>query len=247
MKQPPKPFSIEIKRSRRPPTVASPMDFFGKDNSAGAGAGFLSRRDSFSAPAGASELSIPAFLQSERPSARAAQLTQEAAQLFTPKAATPAAPSADQRNGAETRPKPRILPSLVPPDGAALYASAQADAAPPPARQSRRPKAAARKAADAKTDRAEKATAKRRDGSGAQAGATDIRAKRKPSVGRSAAPAPASPAPIATQSAAESNAAPSNGVARAGRVRIFARRGRENAAALPPGQHWKRRLNPRAW
>ena len=110
MKQPPKPFSIEIKRSRRPPTAASSMDLFGKDNSAaGASGGFLSRRDNFSMAAGASDLAIPAFLQSERPSHRAAELSQEAAQLFTPKAATPA----DQRNGAEARPAPRILPSLV--------------------------------------------------------------------------------------------------------------------------------------
>ncbi len=245
MKQPPKPFSIEIKRSRRPPTAASPMDLFGKDNSAaGASGGFLSRRDNFPMAAGASDLAIPAFLQSERPSRRAAELSQEAAQLFTPKAATPA----DQRNGAEARPTPRILPSLVPPEGAALFAGAEADAAPPaPARQGRRPKAAARKAADA-NDRTQKAPAKRRDGgSGAQAAAAEVRAKRKPAAARSAAPGPASPAPLAAQSAADSAAAPSNVSARAGRVRIFARRGREDAAALPPGQHWKRRLNPRAW
>ena len=38
MKQPPKPFAIEIKRSRRAPAAASSLDLFGKDNAALSGA-----------------------------------------------------------------------------------------------------------------------------------------------------------------------------------------------------------------
>jgi len=258
MKQPPKPFAIEIKRSRRPPTSASPMDLFGKDSSAlnVASAGFFSRREAASNPASnparASEFTVPAFLQTDRAAHRSSadQLSTEAAQVFAPKPAqAPPTSLDDPRHTSEAR-QPRILPSLVPPDSAALDAIAETGPRPRAVRQSRALETSTRKPRGAaKTDRSEKikAPAKRRAGDGSPADAADIASKRKPAAARSsAAPAAASSAPPPAQIAAEGNGAHTNGNWRGARPRI-ARRGREDAAALPPGQHWKRRLNPRAW
>jgi hypothetical protein len=251
MKQPPKPFAIEIKRSRRPPTAASPMDLFSKDSSAlnGASSGFFSRRDNFSNPASNtaddSGFAVPAFLQTDRAAHRTAELSKEAAQVFTPR------PAPAPTSGESAARQPRILQSLVPPEGAAADAIAETDAPPRAARQGRGLEASARKpgrAANADHAKKSEAPAKRRAGdglsSGAQAGADDIRPKRKPAATWSVTPAAASPAPLAAPNAAESNAAH---LAATGRgARGFTRR-REDAAALPPGQHWKRRINPRAW
>jgi|BarGraIncu00222A_1022003.scaffolds.fasta_scaffold68726_1 hypothetical protein len=257
MKQPPKPFAIEIKRSRRPPTSASPMDLFGKDSSAlnGASAGFFSRRETASNPASnparTSEFAVPAFLQTDRAAHRSSadQLSTEAAQVFAPRPAQSSPTSlADETHASEAR-QPRILPSLVPPDTAALDAIAETGARPRAVRQSRALEASTRKPRGAaKTDRTEKikAAGKRRAGDGGAAGAADIASDRKPAAAWGAAPAPASPAPLPAQNAAEGNGAHTNGNWRGARPRIT-RRGREDAAALPPGQHWKRRLNPRAW
>jgi hypothetical protein len=259
MKQPPKPFAIEIKRSRRPPTAASPMDLFGKDSAAvnGANSSFFSRRDNYSSPAsnprGDSEFAVPAFLQTDRAAPRTSELSKEAAQVFMPRPAPPspaaAAPSGESAASA-ARP-PRILQSLVAPEGAAAGAVAEADA---PLRAARhRAEATTRKttrAAQADRAKIEAPAKQRRTGEsasgGAQVGATDIRPKRKPAAAWSVEPAAASPAPPPVPSLAESNAAHLAATGRGVRARGLTRR-REDAAALPPGQHWKRRINPRAW
>ncbi len=252
MKQPPKPFAIEIKRSRRPsasapPASTSPIDLFGKDSSTlnGASAGHFSRREKVSNPAGASEFAVPVFLQTDRARRTSSdRLSAEVAQVFGPRPAPqPATSPFDQRNPSEAR-QPRILPSLAL-DDTVLDAVAETGARLPGAGQSRGLEASTRKPRSAaKTDRSEKINApgKRR---AAVIGAADIASKRKPAAAWSAAPAPASPAPLPAQNAAEGDGAHHGGNWRAARTRIT-RRGRD-AAALPPGQHWKRRLNPRAW
>ena len=261
MKQPPKPFAIEIKRSRRAPTAASPTDLFGKDSPAlnGANAGFFSRRDAPSNaplnPADDSDFTVPAFLQTDRAAPRTLELSKEAAQVFMPKPTaplTPAAPAGESA-AAAARP-PRILPSLVAPESAGVDAFAAAETPLRAARQSRRSEAPARKTARAApADRANKIEApekKRRIGDaasgGAQAGAADARPKSKPAAAWSVAPVTASPVPPPVPNPAESSAAHPAANGRGVRARGLARR-REDAAALPPGQHWKRRINPRAW
>ena len=262
MKQPPKPFAIEIKRSRRPPAAASPMDLFGKESAAlnGANGSFFSRRDGSSNPplhpGDDSEFTVPAFLQSDRAAARTSELSKEAAQVFMPRPAAPVTPAAAPSGepAAATARPPRILPSLVTPEGAGVDAIAAAEAPLRAARRGRRPEAPARKTTrPAQSDRVNKieAPAKKQligdAASGcAQAGVGDIRPKRKPATAWSVAPATAGPVPPPVSNTAESNAAQLAANGRGVRARGLARR-REDAAALPPGQHWKRRINPRAW
>lgn len=261
MKQPPKPFAIEIKRSRRAPAAASPMDLFGKDSPAlnGANAGFFSRREASSNPQSNpvddSDFTVPAFLQTDRAAPRTLELSKEAEQLFMPKPTaplTPATPSGEVA-AAAARP-PRILPSLVAPESVGVDAFAAAETPLRAARQIRRSEAPARKTARApQADRANKIEApakKRRIGDaasgGAQAGAADTGPKRKPAAAWSVAPVTAGPAAPPVVNPAESSAAHLAANGRGVRARGLARR-REDAAALPPGQHWKRRINPHAW
>ncbi len=240
MKQPPKPFAIEIKRSRRPPS-AGPAELFGKESAAlnGSGAALFSRRADLihqgQAQAGAAELSVPAFLQTAPH--RSVELSREAAQLFAPRPAAASEPAP----GAEIRPQPRILPSLAPPQDAAFEAQAKAPRRPGPDPEVK----AARQPRRSEADRAgkAKASAKRRAHDAAPAEATEPRAERGPAAARGLAPESPPPA----QNPAEANGARPSAAARGARSRVFSRRGREDAAALPPGQHWKRRLTPRAW
>jgi hypothetical protein len=261
MKQPPKPFAIEIKRSRRAPAAASPMDLFGKDSFAltGANAGLFSRREASSNPppnpADDSDFAVPAFLQTDRATPRALELSKEAEQLFMPKPTAPLTPAAPAGNSAAAAARPpRILPSLVEPVGASVDALAAAETPPRAARQSRRSEAPARKSARApQADRAntiEAPAMKRRMGEpasgGAQAGSASARTKRKPAAAWSVAPVTANPAPPPVATPSESGVTHLAANGRGVRARGLARR-REEAAALPPGQHWKRRINPHAW
>jgi hypothetical protein len=247
MKHPPKPFAVEIKRSRRLPASAAPIDLFGKESSMinGAISGIFSKRRDSSNPPGLSEFAIPSFLQTDK----AARLTPsdhlsiEAAQVFRPRPTL----VSDDRGGPAVRPEPRILPSLIEPSSDALDDGADSAAPQRKARRSQSSRAQAPRDA-AKTDRvgAIPAPAKRRAGD--VAAAAEALSKHKPAMAWNAAPASAEPTMAPPpESAAESNAARSDENRRGARVRRVTRRGREDAAALPPGQHWKRRLNPRAW
>jgi hypothetical protein len=253
MKQTPKPFAVEIKRSRRPAASAAPMEFFGKDSSAlnGGVSGVLSKRDSFSNPASHSEFAVPCFLQTDKAAHRTSSdhFSREAAQVFGPKTA----PAAAEPHASEIRTQPRILPSLIPQAGAAQDSRAESDARPRAARHARWVEAPAPKPrVAARIERVEKieSRAKRLANDTALSGATDIEKKRKQAATWSGASsqkdAAAAPA-LTAENATESSAAHACGNCRGVRVRSLIRRSRADAAALPPGQHWKRRLNPRAW
>lgn len=69
-------------------------------------------------------------------------------------------------------------------------------------------------------------------------------APRPNGIGLSSEPAAA----VANGAALEANTPPDpDRKHRASRTRILLKRGRNTAAALPAGQHWKRRLHPRSW
>ncbi len=261
MKQPPKPFAIEIKRSRRAPAAASSLDLFGKDNAAlsGAKAAFSSRRDAASNaplnPAGDTDFTVPAFLQTERAAPRTLELSKEAEQLFMPKPAAPLTPAAPSGALAAVAARPpRILPSLIAPESVGVDAFASTEAPLRSVRQSRRSEAPARQTARAaQVDRVSKIEApakKRRIGApasgGAQASAPDAPPKRKPAAAWSVTPVTTGPLAPPVPNPAEGGASHLAASGRGIRPRGLARR-REDAAALPPGQHWKRRINPHAW
>jgi hypothetical protein len=256
MKQPPKPFAIEIKRSRRGATPAppAPMDSFGKQGSTmyAGPSGILSKRDGLSSRQGNSEFVVPFFLQTDKAARTTSSphLSTEAAQVFGPKPT----PAAAESPAPENRAQPRILPSLLPPPGAAQDGGAEGDATPRATRRTRTPEAQALKPRIARSNRAEKieAATKRYADEGVLSGATDIAKKRGRPASWSAAPAPkgaeAAPTAFPAGNEVENGVASPGGTSRGLRVWSSTRRSRSvDAAALPPGQHWKRRLNPRAW
>jgi hypothetical protein len=249
MKHPPKPFAVEIKRSRRPSAPAAApgaaIDVIAKDkvtrdrkiSGAFFGAG------GFSIPASVAEFAVPTFLQTDKGPQRAPieNFSKEAAQVFTPKP-----PAAAESRQAEMRPEPRILPSLVPP-AAAAPDSGRADEAsartPYRARKPQEPKPVHTAPVEGVEPRAKRRS---RDVSG---DASDLGNQRRKAAARGGATARAGAEAAATvpDNAGESAAAHPSGNWRGLRSRSLTRRSRANVAALPPGQHWKRRLNPRAW
>lgn len=253
MKQPPKPFAIEIKRSRRAPTAAAPADLFVKDSTIQNRpvTAFFSKRDNFTNAADASDFVVPSFLQNDKAAYRTSpdHAATEAAQVFRPRAAA----AADNFRAPEPRPAPRILPSLVPPENFDRPQNS-AEAAPRArTRPSKVPDASPPKQkAAAKANRVEliDALSKRRTRA-ADANSADTQSQRRAAAEWSAAPAPAkmksAPAQRIESAPDADGAAQLSNSRRSAQLRSFSRRGRDDPATLPPGQHWKRRLNPRAW
>ncbi len=247
MKHPPKHFAVEIKRSRRSPAPA--IDLLGKDR-ADLGRpipAFFSQADLSSNRAPDSDFAVPAFLQTDKATAWAASdiRTKEAEQVFAPKSPARAAepPSTDGRTA------PRILPSLVPEENPILERSAEGPLV-KSARRGRRTEAPSpvSKPVAEHADREETTnTRTKHDGGPAAAQKKPIKRKAASASTRAAAGPSAKPAPsLANAKSSEAHEAPARDKQRIRRWN-GARRNREDAAALPPGQHWKRRLNPRAW
>lgn len=247
MKNPPKPFAIEIKRSRRLPASAPPTDLFGKDSSAlnGVASRLFSRRGAHPNAGDASAFDVSAFLQAEQAQhgASPSALSTEAAELFRPRPT----PAPEYPN-----PAPRILPSLIEPELVVSGGGVEPGVGSlQSARKSQGSALRARRPRVEKPARVEKTEVRAKPRADAAAtGGSAIRSKRKvaTAAGGAVALATAETKPAQrAENAAENGAANPGGNRRGARVRGFIRRGHEDAAALPPGQHWKRRLNPRAW
>jgi len=262
MKRQHKPFAVEIKRSRRSPLPPSSS----KGDSAEGGRtapdedGSLDKisRRGFDA-----DLAVPAFLQPDKPSRRPAskvsaqdvfqEVFKDRDHVF---ASVPPRP-ADAARQSESPARARILPSLIEPAAgepgpqikpakrASRNASASAAEPKRTPRAGRRTKAqpAPAFAAEAQTRPDEAAlknggSAARSNPGGKRSGAANKALAsgktRKPTAGTFVAP------PSAAEAARDAwpPALP---------VRSLTKRSRVDAADLPPGQRWKRRLHPRAW
>ncbi len=267
MKHPTKPFAVEIKRSRRSPMPSPPShsDFLGRGRAEpdeGLSPAFFSKDVAFSKPEFVAkpspdpdkEFAIPAFLRSDKPGHRTAaeSLSKEAEQVFAPKSAQPPGDSHTSKDRA-----PRILPSLISPESLNLDADsirvedAERQAPTNVARQTRKRNNTATSVAQtpSRTGRIKNgATTKP---AAAAVAAQDNQINRKPKAAARSDAAQKNPAPavIASDAAPFEPVAPLPDVSSRGLlVRRGTRRGgRDEIASLPPGQHWKRRLNPRAW
>ncbi|PNG24408.1 hypothetical protein [Methylocella silvestris] len=261
MKHSPKPFAVEIKKSRRAPAL--PLEPVAKqraDFSGPAQAPLEKDRVAFS-PMSGDDFAVPAFLQTDKPAARPTvdSWSKEAEQLFGPKPVAETSPEP-----VEARARPRILQSLIPAENpsaaadevaAATRSSGAGARTPRPRRESAlderanqqrgKPGRRAKGESDANTEAARKAA------SVASQGEVSLEAKREPKRRTPSASAalPAQRAPQVTpgrsfvKSPAESVKDNPEGPPRVSLARL----GRDDAAALPRGQHWKRRLHPRAW
>lgn len=254
MKHPPKPFAVEIKRSRRSLSsspAASSTDYIGKDKAdAGRSAPALfAKTDLFSQAELDSDFAVPSFLQTDKQAHRSVSesVLKEAEQIFGPR---PAAKE-PHRQAPDGRPSPRILPSLID-ENPALESSEERGASTMAARQSRTRKTLAqRPKTPPKADRIETADAatKRVAAETPSAPARESQAKReRASLISVAAANGARTAPTLPSAKISETSAPlATDKPRGGRNRSFVRRSREGAVSLPPGQQWKRRLHPRAW
>lgn len=248
MKHSPKPFAVEIKRSRRSATPRSteagslegvdagaPPSFAASDSPVAtalrrAGAR-RARPYELIDPSSEFDFDVPAFLQADRPQARAMPESprREAEQLFEAKLS----PRTDE-DPFPARPQPRVLPSLIP---------------------SENPELAALAAEQASATRAEPATKRGRKIAAPKERAPEPAASVVKQTKATRAPDAAGRAPGAAPSRKRSEqeekarqltageAAP----ARPTRLPGFMRRGRQDPSLLPRGQQWKRRLHPRAW
>jgi hypothetical protein len=247
MKPPRKHFAVEIKRSRRFPTPS--MDLMEKDR-ADLGRpipGSFSQADLSPRVAPDSDFAVPAFLKTDKAPARTVSdsAAKQVELVFGPKSAADAGGRAFPGDG---RPAPRILRSLAP----AENPIAEQGAEPLPqatAERRRRRKDASSPAPQppvAKADRTEPIIARKKRGAPVPA---------KEAAKRKAAPAPniafatpsATPAPPISDATISQTGESAARNKHRGRRWAGARRNRDDAAALPPGQQWKRRLNPRAW
>jgi hypothetical protein len=244
MKHPPKHFAVEIKRSRRSPMPS--MDLLEKDR-ADLGRpipAFFSQADLPPRVAPDSDFAVPAFLKTEKAAARTVSdsAAKEAELVFAPKSAGEAGGSPDGRTA------PRILPSLAPAENPIPEGGVERLPQATSERRRRRKDASspAPKPSAAKADRAEaiKARTKR----GAPVPAKEA-AKRKLAAAPSIAFATLSATPAPPVSDAQISQTGESAARDKHRARRWAgaRRNRDSAAALPPGQQWKRRLNPHAW
>ncbi len=249
MKHPPKPFAVEIKRSRRTPAPSGSLDLLAKDKSEFSQAvpALFAKSDLFSNAAPDSDFAIPAFLQTDKPAHKFASDSQsrEAEQLFRPK---PAA-NGDVGQPQGERPAPRILQSLVQEQIIAPDYTEQRAPEPRSPRQSRRRATGSPLQKAASKSRSVEKNDDRKKSAGDKAAHV---AAPKDAIKRSATATVSTPVknikPAPALQSAEIVAPPAKDKARVLRGRGFARRGREDAASsLPPGQQWKRRLNPRVW
>ncbi len=268
MKHPTKPFAVEIKRSRRSPMPSPPShsDFLGRGRAEpdeGLSPALFSKDVAFSKPefvakpSPDSEFAIPAFLRSDKPGRRAAaeSLSKEAEQVFAPKPAQSAQPPGD--NPASKDRAPRILPSLISPESLSLDADsirvedAERQALTNAPRQTRKRNNTATSVAQTQSRTGRVKNGATTKPVAAAVAAQDDQINRKPKAAARPDAAPKNPA----SAVIASDAAPFEPVAALPDVssrgllvrRGMRRGGRGKIASLPPGQHWKRRLNPRAW
>ncbi|ACK50414.1 hypothetical protein Msil_1450 [Methylocella silvestris BL2] len=262
MKHSPKPFAVEIKKSRRAPALPlepvpkERLDFGGPTQAP------LEKDRSAASPMSGDDFAIPAFLQSDKPAPRPAadSWSKEAEQLFGPKPV-----AATSQEPVEARARPRILQSLIPAESPMTAPSNNASAAATRAAQAKtetpRPR---REAAQDERANQERGPARRskiesfadaeapRKAAGVEVqGELSLGVKRQPKRRRPAAsaplPAPRESQPAPTRSFAKTPAQDVKDHADGPPRVSLARLGRDDAAALPRGQHWKRRLHPRAW
>jgi hypothetical protein len=211
-------------------------------------AGFFSQADLSPRVAPDSDFAVPAFLKSDKVPNRTVSdsAAKQAEPVFAPKSVANAGGRAFPGDG---RPA-RILPSLAPTENPVPERGVEGL---PQAKAERRRRgkdasSPAPQPSAAKADRAEPINARKKRS--APIPGKDA-AKRKlapaPSIAfatPSATPTPAPPVSDAKISHTSESAARDK---QRGRRWAGGRRNRDNAAALPPGQQWKRRLNPRAW
>ena len=245
MKHPPKPFAIEIKRSRRGSTPGAPDLLKDSTTTAAAARAGTARRTGGLKAAPELDFAVPAFLQTEKTASPAVQsANEEAARVFRTGPAPVEAPPLTQ---------PRILPSLVPPKEFGFEPPA---AEPKPRGRPRRaaaertPQPKAKPAAEDATPRvkppaAVAAAGTRRAEKGPANG--EVKGAVKPAGRSAAALRPAETAPAAVSPLIERTLVRRAMAWRAQNIPSVVRRTRKDAASLPPGQQWKRRLNPRAW
>lgn len=233
MKNSRKPFSVEIKRSRRSP--AESLDLLPSEprDSHVAASRLAARRGAGRAEPqrtqAPDDFAVPAFLQTEKRPAdpRTDSHLQEAERLFRRAGTAPAAAEAAAKPLA-----PRILPSLLPDENPSLPEALE------PAR--RRPGRPRRILADAETAHSPAREAKHVKTSARPA--QPVGEAPKPSARKAGAQKAASPRPEPKADVADSIVPPlSDAPSRR------ARRAMAEIAALPRGQQWKRRLHPRAW
>lgn len=226
MKRQPKPFSVEIKRSRRSATTPA-LSQPGALEMERADAEEVALAPQFTPHPLDLDLVVPEFLKApngaRRPTSRenSDAAAKDRDKVFAPVGA-PQSINADQSGN---RTPPRVLQSLVQPETFDLAIDAK------PARRTRTPKPKGDKPTSGKT-----------------------RVGREPNIGAASGAAnrerPASRKPAPAQIANEEPGAKSPMILielQLSRPRIFLNNGRVDAAPLPPGQRWKRRLHPRLW
>lgn len=259
MKHSPKPFAVEIKKSRRAPALPlepvpkERLDFGGPTQ-----APLEKDRSAASAMSG-DDFAIPAFLQSDKPVPRPAadSWSKEAEQLFGPKPV-----AATSQEPVEARARPRILQSLIPAESPMTAPANDASAAAKAKTETPRPR---RKAAQDERANQERGRPPRRSKIDSFADADAPRkaagvevqgelslgvkreAKRRRPAASASLPALRESQPTPTRSFAKTPAQDVKDHADGPPRVSLARLGRDDAAALPRGQHWKRRLHPRAW
>jgi hypothetical protein len=245
MKRQPKPFAVEIKRSRRSPIPLSPSPAGEPERGRHEPAepAFLAKV-SHPSPCDA-DLVVPAFLQQDKASRRPVSKPTSQESLWdvfkdkTQVFASASPQSAEPQPSSGCAP-PRILQSLdrVEPEPQVK-----------PERQVRRQKenmrVEAASSGEADTGSGRENAARRKPATATRLKPVKKRATtalKGPAAQQKSKPAEAVvAAPILLVDPAHEDPAP-----RSIRVRAFLKRGREDVAALPPGQRWKRRLHPSA-
>ncbi|WP_026607339.1 hypothetical protein [Methylocapsa acidiphila] len=264
MKRQPKPFSIEIKRSRRSPVPSQPSaqgaEAAGRNDAVAIKAS--SARKRVMKPAMDDELVIPTFLQTDSISFRSSpkSIAKELEEVFAVKSTARSAELGAGEHVSDKRALPRILPSLTsgyeveqihetteqPVKSRGRSAVGRPKGAPsttpkikPTAAAARGPASSTRAAARLKpAPKLESATGL--SSATAQKRATPTKEKAQPDArfarGASNARSPASATEPPQREGAFHQAKRRN-----------VRRGREDAASLPRGERWKRRLHPSVW
>ncbi len=262
MKRQPKPFSVEIKRSRRSPAPSpssSPSLVDGGRIDADKAA---SRRKRTAKAESEAELVVPAFLKSDKGNIRSTTkaIAKERESVFATKTTSPVferqAPA--EGKASDERDPRQILPSLTSgygvapqmveePKGRSRKAAVGEEAK--EARTSRRKENEKAPSARTSSPRAESGS---RQKSPAQQGS---RAGLQSSPARKQGPAAETDVPTAQArfgqraliSVTAATAAQGEGARGQSKRRRLLKRNRDEAAFLPRGERWKRRIHPRAW
>ncbi|SFK40802.1 hypothetical protein [Methylocapsa palsarum] len=219
MKRQPKPFSVEIKRSRRSPGAPAPSQASALELEIDEAA-----PPQFTQRSAESDLVVPAFLQTPNGSRRlTSKENSDAAAKDRDKvfASLPARqPSDADQSGNRTA--PRVLQSLVQPEISDLAIEAK------PMRR-----------VSAKKGKSDKPIARKTPATYEPNASVINIANREPTPSRK-------PASVrVADEASDAKLITIQTAPQLTRPRVFL--GRADASTLPPGQRWKRRLHPRAW